>query len=264
MAIVTGSGRGVGRAIAEELAGAGASVAVSARSGGEIESVAAGIAAAGGRAVAIPSDVTDEAAVAALVSETERRLGPPTLLVSNAGSWRHVGPLAEADPADWWGDVESSLKGAFLSIRAVLPGMLARRLGRIVTVSSYAAIAPRPYSTAYASAKAAVLRLTDSLAAELAGTGVLAFAITPGFVRTELVASVATSEAGRRYLPDLAVRDDALEPERAGRLVVDIASGRLDALSGRFLHVLDDVDDLLRRVDEIAVSDLYSLRLRRL
>lgn len=263
VAIVTGSGRGVGLAIAQVLAAAGASVAVSARSRDAIETAVEGITRAGGRAVAIAADVTDEVAVAALVAETERRLGPPTLLVANAGSWRHVGPLADADPADWWGDVEVSLKGTFLAVRAVLPGMLGRRLGRIVAVSSYAAIAPRPYATAYASAKVAVLRLTDSLAAELAGSGVLAFAITPGFVRTELVESVAASETGRRYLPDLAGRGDAVEPERAGRLVADIASGRLDALAGRFLHVLDDVDDLLRHADEIAAEDLYALRLRK-
>ena len=262
MAIVTGAGRGVGRAIAEELAAAGAAVGVSARSRHEIEAVSDSIAQAGGRAAAIAADVTDDAAVAALVAETETRLGPPTLLVSNAGSWRQVGPLADADPEDWWTDVEVSLKGTFLCAHAVLPGMLARRRGRIVTLSSYAAIEPRRYMTAYASAKAAVLRLTDSLAAELDGSGVLAFAITPGFVRTELLESVAASESGRRYLPGLAERTDALEPGRAGRLVVDIASGRLDSLSGRFLHVLDDVDELLRRAGEIVEGDLYTLRLR--
>ena len=116
--------------------------------------------------------------------------------------------------------------------------------------------------TAYASSKAAVLRFTDSLAAEIEGSGVLAFCITPGFVRTQLVERVAASDEGRRSLPQLGEREDALEPERAARLVADIASGRLDALSGRFLHVLDDIDDLLRRVDEITEHDLYVLRLR--
>jgi NAD(P)-dependent dehydrogenase (short-subunit alcohol dehydrogenase family) len=264
VAIVTGAGRGVGRAISQELAAAGAAVAVSARSRDEIEAVADSIVRAGGRAAAIAADVTHPEAVNSLVAETETRLGAPTLLVSNAGTWRHVGPLADADPEDWWGDVEVSLKGTFLCARAVLPGMLARSRGRIVAVSSFAAIAPRPYTTAYASAKAAVLRVIDSLAAELEGTGVRAFAITPGFVRTELVESVAASEAGRRYLPELADRQDALEPERAGQLVVEIASGRLDPLAGRFLHVLDDVDELLARADEIAEQDLYTLRLGRI
>jgi NAD(P)-dependent dehydrogenase (short-subunit alcohol dehydrogenase family) len=207
--------------------------------------------------------VTDAAAVDALIATAERALGPPTLLINNAGTWSHVGPLAEADPDVWWSDFESNVRGTFLCTRAVLPGMLRRRRGRIINVSSYAAVAPRPYTTAYASAKAAVLRLTDSLTEELEGTGVLVFAVTPGFVRTELVAQVAASEEGRRFLPELGTRDDALEPQQAGRLVVDIAGGRLDALAGRFLHVLDDVDELLSRIDEIRERDLYALRLRR-
>ncbi len=263
VAIVTGAGRGVGRAIAEALASAGASVALAARSGEEIEAVRAAVEAGGGRAVAVPADVTDEPAVGALVAETIRTLGSPTLLVSNAGSWQSVGPLAEADAERWWRDVEVNVKGPFLCARAVLPSMCERGGGRIVNVSSYAAIVPQPYATAYAASKAAVLSLTESLAAEVAGRGVRVFAISPGFVRTRMVADVIESEAGRRYVPEIAARQDAVEPERAGALVVDIASGRLDPLAGRFLHVQDDVDDLLGRADEIRAGDLYTLRLRR-
>ena len=109
------------------------------------------------------------------------------------------------------------------------------------------------------------MHLTDSLAAELGGNGVLAFAISPGFVAHRPVEGmVATSETGRRFCRELAERDDAVDPAEAGRLVVEIASGKLDALAGRFLHVLDDADDLLRRLDEITADDLYALRLRRL
>jgi NAD(P)-dependent dehydrogenase (short-subunit alcohol dehydrogenase family) len=264
IAIITGAGRGVGRAIAESLADHGAGVALAARSVHELEEVAASIQAGGGTAVAVPTDVTDERTVASLVATTESRLGSPTLLVNNAGTWRQVGPLVEADLDTWWGDVEVSLKGTFLCTRAALPGMRARGRGRIVNVSSYAAITSGPYATAYACAKAALLRLTDSLAAELDGSGVRTFAITPGFVRTALIERVAASEAGRRFLPELGERQDAVDPKEAGRLVVDIASGRLDPLAGRFLHVLDDVDELLRRAAEVVERDLYTLRLRRL
>ncbi len=189
-------------------------------------------------------------------------LGPVTLLVNAAGSWRQVGPVGDADPELWWGDVEVNLKGAFLCVRALLPSMLARREGRIVNVSSYAAIAPRPYATAYAASKAAVLRFTDSLEAELEGSGVHAFAVTPGFVRTRLVEDVASSPAGRKNLPELATRSDALEPERLAQLVVTIATGRVDPLAGRFLHVLDDLDELLEHAEEIRDQGLYTLRLR--
>lgn len=261
-AVVTGGGRGVGRAIALGLGRRGASVAVAARSRREIEEVAASIEHAGGRAVAVRTDVTDRRSVDSLIAEVERAFGPPTLLVNNAGSWRHVGPVAECDPEEWWDDVEVSLKGTLLCARAVLPAMLRNHSGRIVNVSSYAAISASPYLTAYASAKAAILRLTDSLAAELDGSGVSVVAITPGFVRTRLVERIASSAAGQRYLPKLGERGDALEPDRAADLVADVASGRLDALAGRFLHVLDDVDDLLAHAEEVRVQDLYVLRLR--
>lgn len=264
VAIVTGGGRGVGRAIAAELAAAGAAVAVLARTRSQVEETAAAIRASGGEAYAAVADVTEADAVAAALAEAEAALGPPTVLVNNAGTWLAVGPLDRVDPEAWWRDVEVCLKGAFLCTRAVLPGMRERGRGRIVNVSSYAAIAPRPYSTGYAAARAALLRLTDSLAAELAGSGVLAFAITPGFVRTALVQQVEASEEGRRFLPELAARADALEPREAGRLVAEIACGRLDPLAGRLLHVLDDVDELLARAGEIAARDLYTLRLRRL
>ena len=100
----------------------------------------------------------------------------------------------------------------------------------------------------------------DSVAAEVADHGVYVFAVTPGFVRTRLVDEVAQSTAGRRWLPELAERQDALEPERVGRLVVELASGRADALSGRFLHVLDDLDDLIARAEQISRDDRYALR----
>jgi NAD(P)-dependent dehydrogenase (short-subunit alcohol dehydrogenase family) len=262
VAIVTGAGRGVGRAIAAALARSGAAVALASRSVDELRSAATELEALGAEAVVVPTDVIDEQAVANLVAEASLRLGPPTLLVNAAGSWTQVGPVEEADPGAWWSDIEVSLKGTFLCTREVLPGMISRGAGRIVNLSSYAAVSPRPYASSYAAAKAAVLRFSDSLAAELEGRGVFVFAVTPGFVHTQLVERVASSPAGRRYLPELSERADALEPERVGRLVADIATGRLDVLAGRFLHVLDDVDDLVERADEIRRRDLYTLGLR--
>ncbi|HEX6699790.1 MAG TPA: SDR family oxidoreductase [Gaiellaceae bacterium] len=258
VAIVTGAGRGIGLAIARALAAEGASVALAARSEPELAAAAAELP----DALAVPTDVTSARQVERLVSQVEQALGPPAMLVANAGTWDHVGPAWEGDAEDWWRDVEVTLRGAYVCARAVLPGMIERRSGRIVAVSSYAANGPRPYSSGYASGKAALLRFVDSLAAEVADYGLCVFAITPGFVRTRLLEEAARSEAGREWLPELGEREDALEPERAGRLVVELATGRADALSGRFLHVLDDLDDLIGRADEIARDDCYALRFR--
>jgi NAD(P)-dependent dehydrogenase (short-subunit alcohol dehydrogenase family) len=259
VAIVTGGGRGVGRAVAEALGARGAAVAVAARTREEVEAVAAGLP----RAIAVPTDVIRAEEVERLVERTQSELGQPTLLVAGAGTWDHAGPAWEGDADAWWRDVEVALRGAYLCARAVLPGMVERGEGRIVVVSSYAANAPRPWSSGYASGRAALLRFVDSLAGEVADGGVAVFAVTPGFVRTELVESVIRSDAGRRYLPELGARTDALAPELAGALVAELATGRADALTGRFLHVLDDLDDLVARADEISRDDLYALRFRR-
>jgi NAD(P)-dependent dehydrogenase (short-subunit alcohol dehydrogenase family) len=262
--MVTGGGRGVGRAVAHALAAAGAAVAVLGRSDRDVKETAAAIE-RHGRSLAIAADVTHEDEVAAAVGEAERELGPIDLLVNNAGSCEALGPVWEVDPALWWRDVEVNLRGTFLCSRAVLPGMLRRRSGRIINFSTYGTIRPDPYRSAYASAKLAVLRFTDTLAAELAGRGVIVFAMTPGTVHTEMIDTLAAVAAERDWpvdWPDPATRE-FLPPERAGELVVFLASGRADALAGRFLHPLDDVADLVERANEIVEQDLYAIRLRK-
>jgi 3-oxoacyl-[acyl-carrier protein] reductase len=261
VAVVTGAGRGVGRAIARSLAGAGAAVAVVARTDSELEETSESIRQCGGEAASVAIDVTDPASVERLVRETERRLGPVDVLVNNAGTCRAIGPVSDVGLEEWRQDVESSLFGTFLCTRAFLGKMIERRGGRIINVSSYAAIRPTPHMAAYGCAKAALLHFTNSVAAETADHGVSVFALTPGRVRTALTKYMLESAAGRRWL-DTDMRD-SLPPERAGELAVFLASGRADALTGRFVHVLDDVHDLVRRVDEIRQDDLYVLRLRK-
>src|SRR5262249_24069330 len=166
VAIVTSGGQGIGRAIAQSLAAAGAGVGVVARTRERIKETVDMIGSAGHRSIALAGDVTDPGAVDEIAARVLAELGPVDLLVNNAASAAAIGPVWEVDPREWWRDVEVNLRGPFLFCRAILPGMIARRSGRIVNLSSYVANGPASYMSSYAYSKAALLRLTDTLAAE--------------------------------------------------------------------------------------------------
>ncbi len=261
--VVTGGGSGVGRGIVEALAGAGMSVAVLGRSEREIESAAEAARREGVSAVAIPTDVTSRSAVEHAIGEVLRQLGSIDLLVNNAGRAQAVGPPWQIDPESWWADVEVNLRGTFLCARMVLPAMVERKRGRIVNVVTLAAGGPFPYASAYSSSKAAVMNLTASLAAATGPYGVSVFAISPGLVRTSLLDDLANSDEGRRWLPEFQARapGDYVTPEVAGRLVAAIASGTIDRLSGRFIHVTDDLDALIAGAEDIVEHDRRVLRI---
>ena len=266
VAIVTGGGRGIGRSIALGLASAGASVGVVARSADQIAQVADEIAQARGRGVAVAADVSDSEAVGRMVREVEEVLGPIDLLVNNAGVAGPIGPIVGADLDEWWRCQEINLRGPLLCARAVLPGMVARRRGRVVNVASGAGTVAIPYLSAYVVSKTALIRLTEILAAEVAEHGVRAFAVEPGTVRTAMAESALESEEGRRWMPwfrDIFDQGRDVPPEWAARLVTLLASGRLDALSGRFFTVADDVLGMAERAEREGLGDYQTLRLFR-
>jgi NAD(P)-dependent dehydrogenase (short-subunit alcohol dehydrogenase family) len=264
VALVTGGGRGIGRAIGEALAAAGARVALAARSGDELAEAVGAVEAGGRVARGWRLDVTDLGAVAGVVAEVEAALGPVTLLVNNAGTAQEPGPLWEVDPGDWWRDLEVHIRGAFNCCRAVLPGMVERRRGRVVNIGSLIGARDEPYVTAYACAKAASFRLTGTLAAETAGHGITVLCVSPGLVRTRMVEESLLGAAGRRWRPQITdVPPEEYTPaQRTGDLLVRIAAGDADPLSGRFLHAEDDLDELLADAGRVAAEDLLTLRLR--
>jgi 3-oxoacyl-[acyl-carrier protein] reductase len=246
VALVTGGGRGIGESIARELADAGMKVAVSARTAGQVEAVAADI---GG--LALVGDVTREEDAARWVHETERELGPVDLLAANAGIGNQGGATWEVPVERWWQILEVNVLGVHLSCRAVIPGMLERGRGRIVITGSGAAYLPGSRNTAYSSSKAAVCRYGETLANELRGR-IPVFFFSPGLVRTDMTGSDFGDDAP--WTP----------PELAPQLVRVLASGRADALAGRYLHAEhDDIEDLIRRADEIEAGDMNAIRLRR-
>ncbi len=256
VALITGAGRGIGQAIAVALAAAGARVALTARRRDQLDETAALIQQAGGQALVLPADVTDQPAIEAVVAATVQHFGPPDLLVNNAGLTSREATLWELTADEWWRVLEVNVRGPLLCARAVLPHMLARQSGRIINVASNAGTRPMPTASAYSVSKAALLRLTDCLAAETHGHGVSVFAISPGLVHTVMADAVSLF----KDFPE----SEWTPRERAGELCVFIASGQADGFSGRYIHVNDDVGDMARRAGEIEQNDLYTLRVRRL
>ena len=185
VALVTGASRGIGRSIACKLAAAGYDVAVNYRvSAKEAEALAAEIIILGRRAVAVQADVSDAAAVSAMVSEVEDKLGPVTLLVNNAGlSWS--GLFQDMTYEDWRRLFAVNVDGAYHCIQAVLPRMLAEKEGNIINISSIWGGRGASCEAAYAATKAALEGLTRSLAAELAPSNIRVNAVAPGYVKTD-------------------------------------------------------------------------------
>ena len=264
VALVVGGGRGIGQAIAVALANAGATVAVVARSEDELSETMAHIQSSGGKAYLFAVDVLKHQAVEHMVKEVEQQLGPIDLLVNSAGRHRALGPLWKVDAEEWRMDVESNLFGTFYCMHAVLPAMIARKRGRIINISSAAGNVPRPHSTAYTASKAGVTRLTESVALSTKEHDVYIFAVHPGSVRTAMTDYLVNSEEGQMWVPEFRRVYDETEipPERAAELVVFLASGKADLLSGRFINVYDDIEEMIRNTTAIQQQDLYTLRLR--
>lgn len=265
VAIVTGGGRGIGQTIARMLATEGAAVMVTARSADQLAETVAQIEAEGGRATSFAADVSDPDAVERMVAETERQLGSVDLLINNAAVEGPLGPIWEVDPDAWWRAMEINVRGTFLPLRCVLPGMIDRERGCIINISTLSAFGPLALSSSYAAAKAACVNLTESVAQAGKRFGVTAFALNPGLVHTAMTEYLMTSPEGKKYFPFYRIMGAGhwLPPERAAEVCVWLASGKADALTGRFIDVYDDLDAMLAEAEDIKAHDRYTMRLRR-
>jgi NAD(P)-dependent dehydrogenase (short-subunit alcohol dehydrogenase family) len=270
VALVSGGGRGIGRLLGARLAGAGAAVGLIARSTDELAAAAGDIHRAGGRAAAAAADVTDQRATAAAVAELRHKLGAVDILINNAGISGPVGPLWEAPAAGWWRAVEVNLGGAFVLAQLALEHMIPAGRGRIINVTSYAGVYRWPLLSAYAASKAALVKLTETLAEETRPHGVSVFSVDPGLLPIGLGGDALKATAGRRtpegrvqgWIRDQLAAGRGADPEEAARLIVSLASGHADRLSGRHLSVADNLGALLSRIDQIERDDLHTLRLR--
>jgi 3-oxoacyl-[acyl-carrier protein] reductase len=211
----------------------------------------------------VTADVRERAAVEHAVARVEADLGAISVLVNNAGTLDAVGPFWDTDPDLWWRDMEVHVRGTLLCTRAVLPRMIANGSGCIINVLGLLGQTGQPYVSAYACAKASLFRFTECLDAELIDHEIKVFSISPGSVRTQMTDPFVEDPSARRWVPDFAEipAPEWRSPDEGAQLVVRLASGGADVLSGRFIHVSDDLDALLASADAITSSDRLRMRL---
>jgi 3-oxoacyl-[acyl-carrier protein] reductase len=265
VAIVTGSGRGIGRAIALAMAEQGADVVVAARTLAELEATAARIRSLGRRALIVQADVSAKQEVKAMVNGALGEFGRIDILVNNAGVQPPIGPLWENDPDEWLRTILINLGGVFLCCQAVIPVMIRQGGGKIINLSGGGATSPRPFFSAYAASKAAIVRLTETLAEEVKQHNIQVNAIAPGVVTTRMTEQVlaAGPAAGEEMLARSRRQKETggVPPERAAALALFLASDESDGLTGRLISsVWDDWRSLPSRLEKVMATELYTLR----
>ena len=237
VAVVTGASAGIGRHLVDDLAQRGMTVVGIARGEQRLRTAMSEVqATTGSRTLAIAVDVTDVDAVAAAGARVLSELGQVDLLINNAGLIDAAEvPVWEADPEQWWQVVTSHVRGAQLMARAFVPGMISRGSGRVINLVSSMGTRAEPQYSAYSIGKTGLMRLTETLAVSLAGSGVCAFDVAPGLVDTEMTRSMPKWRDHTEWTPPAKVVD----------LVAAIAAGDVDAWTGRFLRAgVDDVNSL--------------------
>ena len=265
-AIVTGAGSGIGQAIARELGSLGMNVACCGRRQALLDETVALIREDGGKAAAWSVDVCQSKEVSTMVEEVVARWDSIDLLLNNAGRHGDIGPMWTRDPEDWWADVDVNLRGTFLCCRAVLLSMLKQDTGLIVNISGGGDVGARPFGSSYACSKAAVLRLTDSLAGEVRQTGkdnIIVLAFNPGLTRTAMTEGLFQSEDTGEWMPMFQERfrsQQVHEPSYVAKVLAKLIDAAGPSLSGRAIHISDPLDTILTEQTGLKEDALFLRR----
>lgn len=266
VSIVTGAGRGIGKAISLGLARSGADVVLLSRSKAELETVASVVRSLGASATVRVCDVSRPEDVKISIKETVDQYGRVDILINNAGILGPVGPLEENDFDIWLNAMKINLYGAFLCCKHVLPYMKRQKSGKIINVSGAGAPMPYPMFSAYSSSKTGLLGLTQTLAEEVKGFGVQVNAIAPGIANTKMQDEILSAGelAGASYHRAKEVKEKGgVDPTKAADLVVFLSSEAANEITGRFFSALwDDWQSLKNesRLKELNQSDMYTVR----
>jgi NAD(P)-dependent dehydrogenase (short-subunit alcohol dehydrogenase family) len=242
VSIVTGAGSGIGRAIALEFAKHGSKVVCCGRRIELLNDTVDKIEHAGGKSIAIQADVTSIVDVERLMQVTLDKFNKLDVLINNAGSFNAFGALWEVDPEMWWNDVTVNLRGSMQTMQAALKIMIPQNNGIIINMSGGGAITPLPGGSGYGASKAALLRLTESLARELEiiNSHILVVAMGPGLVHTEMTQLQVDSEAARRWIPSTAenlANGNSRPPEDCARDIVKLLHWINPSFNGKLFNV---------------------------
>ena len=244
VALVTGASRGLGLAMAQALAAAGAQVILAARDAARLAEVAQGIRRRGGQADCEAFDLLDEAAVTAVVPRIVARHGRLDILLNNAGIclW---GGLLESTLADWRRTLDTNLTAVYLLAREAARPMMAQRSGRIINIGSYVSVIGRERLTAYVASKHGLAGLTKSLAGELGRYGITCNGIAPGFFQTEMATLILNDPARARIFTEAIAMGRWGRPEELAGAAVFLASDAASYVNGHMLHVDGGVAEVL-------------------
>jgi len=265
VAVITGAGRGIGRAISVAFAREGANLVLLSRTLPELQRTAAEIRALNRRALVLKTDVSSREEVERSIDSAVREFGTIDILVNNAAVQGPIGPLVHNDVNKWVETIHINLIGVFLCCRAVLPHMIKSRHGKIINFSGGGATSPRPYFSAYAVSKAAVVRLTETLAKEVEPFNIQVNAIAPGTVNTAMLHQIleAGTAAGNDELEHCKqqIESGGTPAELPAALAVYLASDESNGLTGRLISaVWDDWRNMTEKIPVIQSSELYTLR----
>jgi NAD(P)-dependent dehydrogenase (short-subunit alcohol dehydrogenase family) len=236
-ALVTGGSRGIGYAIGGALAQAGANVVLAARHAEEVEAAAAELRVIGAQAIGVAANVSKAEDVATLVEATVAAFGPVDILVNNAATNVHFGPVLEADDGMWLKMVETNLLSAVRLCRQVVPRMRERHRGKIINMASVAGIRPGAGQGVYGALKAALIQLTRSLAQELGPDNIQANAIAPGLVKTRFARVLHETPAIRQAIERATPLGRIAEPDEIAGAALYLASPASDFMTGQVLVV---------------------------
>lgn len=264
-AFITGAGRGIGEATAHAFARTGANLVLLARTKGEIERVAAEIAPLGVRTLPVVADVSCQENVRRAVAVTLAEFGRIDILVNCAGIYGPIGPFVDNELDAWAQAIQINLMGTLYCLHEILPYMISRRKGVVINLSGGGAVNAFPRFSAYSTSKAAVVRLTETIAEEVKGFNIRVNAIAPGAVNTRLLDQVleAGEKAGKEFYAKARQQKErgGTPPEIGAELALFLASPLAEGITGRLISaVWDDWKSLPGRVEQLRNSSMFTLR----